>query len=368
MLKLKTSKIGGLRLLAVLLTFGLVAAACAGEEEASNEIIVFHNTSSDTYQAAWQRGMQSVAAENNYEVTFIENNYDQTEQNNQVQQQLGGGTTPAAWVWMPPDVNAGKAALRSLSETGIPVIQANQYPPADTEDYFTLYAGVNDVINGRATGELILEARQQLIDQGKLSADQPAKLSIIRFWPEFGATIARLDGVMSVLQSAIVNGEIELVTGNHTAFNAETGHAQTSAIIPALQNEGVDILYAQNDASAAGAIQALIEGGFTPGDDVLVIGGNCRDDVADLVEGRQFGTGLQGAELEGQFTMQMIVNYLANPTVRAGAYEAPALPDGRPEWPETVSKYNFIPNPPVRGDEVNGFRLWGDTMVNWCSY
>ena len=55
---------------------------------------------------------------------------------------------------------------------------------------------------------------------------------------------------------------------------------------------------------------------------MLVVGGNCRDDVSDLTSGRQFGTGLQAAVLEGQFSAQMMVNYLKNPKVKAGDYAA----------------------------------------------
>ena len=225
-----------------------------------------------------------------------------------------------------------------------------------------------DVVNGRTSGELIAQAREVMLADGLLTAGEPVKLAIIKFWPNFQASIDRLTGVYSVIGDAIDAGEYEIVAEAVDAVDATSGYDGASSIMPKLQADGVDIVYAQNDASAAGVILALIDGGFTPGEDVLVIGGNCRDDVSDLTSGKQFGTGLQAAELEGEFAMQMIVNYLNNPTVTPGDYEAPATPDAYPVWPDAVSKRNFIPNPPVLGSEVEGFQLWGDSMVNWCSY
>ena len=361
----------GLVLLGAALAVTLLAAGCGDDEPPgadSKEIIVFSRTSSDTYQAAWQRGMVKTATDNGYTVTFFENNADQNEQNSQVNQQIGGGAEPAAFAWMPADASAGAATLKKLSETELPVFQVNQLPPAGTEDYTVAYAGVNDVINGRTSGELIAQARDQMIADGKILASEPTKLAIIKFHPEFAASIDRLAGMRSVIGDDIDAGVYEIVGEAEDAVDAQTGFDAASSIMSRLQEAGVDIVYAQNDASAAGVIQALIEGGFTPGGDVLVIGGNCRDDVSDLTSGRQFGTGLQGAELEGEFSMQMIINYLNNREVAAGEYEAPPTPGGYPDWPDTISKSNFIPNPPVKGDEVDGYRLWGKSMVDWCSY
>lgn len=344
-------------------TSGTATAGAATSVEGS-EAVAFVRTSSDTYQAAWQRGMNRIAEENGVTITFVENNADQNEQNNQVQQQLGGGEQPDVWLWMPTDAQAGVATLRTLSQSGIPVFQVNQLPPEGSEQYITAYAGVNDLINGRTSGELILAARDELISRGRLEPDEEAKIAYIKFFPGFQAGIDRLEGVESV----IGDEPFTVIAEADDAVDATTGFDATSSIMPILTQEGVDIVYAQNDAAAAGVIQALTDGGLIPGEDVLVVGGNCRDDVSDLVEGRQFGTGLQAAELEGEFTMQMVVNYLANPTVEDGEYEAPATPDARPEWPETISRFNYLPNPPVLGTEVNDTMLWGQSMVELCSY
>ena len=59
-------------------------------------------------------------------------------------------------------IGMGAASLKALSDTGIPVIQVNQLPPPETQQYVTAYAGVNDVLNGRTSGELMIKARDAL--------------------------------------------------------------------------------------------------------------------------------------------------------------------------------------------------------------
>lgn len=330
----------------------------------TKEIIAFVRTSSDTYQAAWQRGVKKVISSAGYTVQFIENNADQSEQNSQVQQQVGGNKSPAAWMWMPADASAGAASLKALHDTKFPVFQVNQLPTANTAKYVTAYAGVNDVINGQASGQLILQAKAALVAAGKLKSGDNAKLAIIKFYPQFAATTDRLKGF-----NQIVNGKgIDVVAQADNAVDATTGFKATLSIIPIAKSKGVDLLYAQNDASASGAIRALQQSGLVPGKDVLVVGGNCRDDVSDLTSGRQFGTGLQAAELEGEFSAQMMVNYFKNPTVKDGEYTAPPTPDATPEWPKEISKSNYLPNPPVRGSAVTTTKLWGRSMTSLCSY
>ncbi|AXT84258.1 hypothetical protein C6I20_02990 [Aeromicrobium sp. A1-2] len=327
-------------------------------------VIAFVRTSSDTYQAAWQRGVKEVLSEQGYDVKFVENNADQAEQNSQVQQQVGTNKSPAAWVWMPSDAAAGAASLKALHDTGLPVFQVNQLPTKNTEQFITAYAGVNDVINGEASGELVLKAKKQLEATGQIATGDDAKVAVVKFYPGFAATINRLKGFEDVTKGK----GIEIVASADDAVDATTGYQAALSIIPVIKSKGVNIVYAQNDASASGVIRALTESGFTPGKDVLVVGGNCRDDVSDLTSGRQFGTGLQAAQLEGTFSAQMLVNYFANPAIKAGEYSAPATPDALPEWPKEISKFNYLPNPPITADEVEDAKLWGQSMVDLCSY
>src|SRR5262245_55491764 len=52
-------------------------------------IVAFIPTTTNTYIAEWARGAEERAAELGYDLTIIENNFDQAEEDTQVQQQLG---------------------------------------------------------------------------------------------------------------------------------------------------------------------------------------------------------------------------------------------------------------------------------------
>ena len=377
MTNLRVAQHGRLALVGAAVLAGALLVSCSSSGSAggggggtapkpgkNKTVIGFVRTSSDTYQAAWQRGIKGVFDKAGYSVKFIENNADQSEQNSQVQQQIGANASPAAWMWMPADASAGAASLRALYNTKLPVFQVNQLPTASTTKYVTAYAGVNDVINGEASGKLVLDAKQQLVKSGVLKSGEVAKVAAVKFYPAFAATSDRLKG----FNEATKGKGVQIVVSADNAVDATTGYKATLPIIPIIKSKGVHILYAQNDAAASGAIRALAQSGLTPGKDVLVVGGNCRDDVSDLTSGRQFGTGLQAAVLEGQFSAQMMVNYLKNPKVKAGDYAAPATAEATPKWPSEISKNNYLPNPPVLGTAVNTTKLWGQTMTSLCSY
>ena len=327
-------------------------------------MIGFVLASTDTYQAALQKGLKKVLATAGYTVKFIENNGDQSVENSQVQQEIGAKESPAAWLWMPADASAGAASVLALHNTGLPLFQINQLPTASTASYITAYSGVNDILNGEASGQLILDAKADLVAAGKLKPGEDARLAFVEFNPSFAAATNRLKGFDQV----IAGKGIDVVAKTDSAQDATTGYNQTLSIIPQIKSTNADLLYAQNDAAASGAIRALTQSGLNPGKDILVVGGNCRDDVTDLVSGKQYGTGLQAAELEGEFDGQMLLSYFKNPVVLPGDYDAPATTTAPPVWPAAISQNNYLPNPPVKGPAVNTTELWGRTMTSLCSY
>ena len=90
------------------------------------KISVFMPSTSNNYLAEWRRGLEATAADLNFKVTVVENNFDQSEMDLQIQQALAAGETPDIYVFWPADSKAGVASLRALSQTGVPTVVANQ--------------------------------------------------------------------------------------------------------------------------------------------------------------------------------------------------------------------------------------------------
>jgi ABC-type sugar transport system substrate-binding protein len=342
---------------------GSPAAAAAPLAEGKS-ITILMPSSTNNYLAEWIRGAQEEADRQGITLRIVENNFDQAEQNVQAQQEIAAGTPPDLYGWWPADNNAGVATLQALAATGVPVIQVNQFPAAAAEWSWVAYAGVNDVLNGRTAGELLIQARDALVDAGTLElTSEGGNAIVVKFIAGYAAADDRMTGFHEVADPAGI-----VILGEEPAgFDAQTGYAASQGLVTANRDAGIDLVYAQNDPLAIGAIQALEEAGLQPGVDVAVVGGNCHGQLGALEDGKQYGTGLQAPFLEGLFSVNTMARYLANPTVAEGEYNAPADADALPDFPDQISTANFIPNPPVLATEIDDTSLWGYTVRELCS-
>lgn len=343
-----------------------VAGQSASPLAAGKRVVVLMPTTTNTYIAEWARGAEEEAARQGITLERVENNFDQAEQNGQAQQQINAGTLPDAYVWWPADNNAGVATLTALAGTGVPVFQTNQLPAASAPtDSWVAYAGVNDTLNGQVAGEMLLQARDALVQAGTLQLHSEGGNAIaVKFIAGYQAADDRMAG----FHSAVDDAGVQLLAEESAGFDAQTGYTAAQGLITANKDKGIDLVYAQNDALADGVIQALEEAGYTPGSDVAVVGGTCHGKLDNLENGKQWATGLQAARLEGVSTIDVIARYLANPTVTDGDYNAPADPDAFPAQPDTISRYNYIPNPGVPATAIDDTKLWGFTLRELCTY
>ena len=320
------------------------------EEEMGNTIVAFIPTTTNTYIAEWGRGAEDAAAELGYELIIIENNFDQAEQDTQVQQQLGAAEGVVAYAWWPSDNEAGVASLQALADTGVPVIQTNQLPFPGSEQYVVGYAGVNDILNGEVAAELTVEARDAMVAGGATLHSDGGNAIIIGFVAGYQAGIDRSNAARPILEAAGISvlGEVE------AGFGPAEGYDATKQLVAAHRGDGIDLVYAHNSALAEGVIHALEEEGYTPGSDIMVVGGTCHGNLEFLENGMEFATGLQAARLEGVFSIKTLDEYLTT-----GAL---------------ASFGNFIPNPPVRSpaytddNEIESVTVEGFGVEDLCVY
>lgn len=342
---------------------GTNAGTDGGSGSEGKSVVAFTLASSETYIAAYQRGMREAAEAAGIDLKIYENNFDAAQQNSQIQQEVGSGNKPAAYVVQMADPGALSGGIVSLANTGVPVFLSNQFPTPDEAQLMTAYAGVSDVQIGKNGAALLIRARDEQEKKGVELHSAGGNAVFVDIFPSVAASQQRTKGFEEELEGS----GIDLLAHAYGATDPSTGAAKMQALIAAHKSDGIDLVFAQNDAIAAGAIQALTRAGYKPGEDVMVVGANCRDDLSLLEEGKQFGTSLQGAVLEGSFTLDIVGNYLNNPTVDPGVYAPPAAPE-KPELPETISKYNYIPTPAVEHQDVGKVTLWGQTMQQWCDY
>ncbi|MCL4371187.1 MAG: sugar ABC transporter substrate-binding protein [Chloroflexi bacterium] len=326
-------------------------------------IVMFVPTSTNNYVAQYEKGAKAEADKLGLSVQFIENNFKQQEQDVQVQQQVAKTDKPGAYVWWAADNSAGVASLKDLSDTKVPVfVRLNPVP--GTESLWTAFVGPDDVGIGESGGKLMLQARDALKASGVTLHGQGGNAIIVTFQQGYSPGVDRTNG----FKKAIAGSGIQVLDAQGAGTDEASGYKVGAQMIAANKAKGIDMLYGNNDAMASGAMKALDEAGLKPGKDVAVVGGNCHGDLSDLTSGREFGTILQPAMLEGSYAVDNIFKYLRDGTVKDGTGAPPMDKDKYPSLDGPVYKYNPIPSPPVLAKDVNSTTLWGSSMIEQCKY
>ena len=333
-------------------------------ETKTNHIVCFMPTTTNNYIAEWARGAEEAAKKLGYELTRFENGFKQEEQDIQVQQQVAAKGKPACYIWWPTDNAGGLASLKALADTGVPVIQANQLPVSGHDELWVAYAGVDGKLNGTVSGEMMVEARDKLKARGHRMHSPGGNCLVITFPVGYQSGVDRVEA----FKEAISGSQIRILDQQPAGFDETAGYDIGAQMIAANRAEGIDLFYANNDALALGMIHALEEAGYHPGKDVMVVGGTCHGDLTALREGKQYATGLQAALLEGMFTVQTVHKFIVSGKTEGEVYRAPGDPDSIPEAKGIPARFNFIPNPPVRSDEIDTTRLWGYRFDQLATY
>ncbi len=347
------------------LALGLAGALALGASAATSmaaskgKIVVFIISSTNPYVGQWEKGATEKAKELGYEVKFIENNFNQTEQDSQVQQQIASGEKVAGYVWWPFQNAAGVASLRALKQTGAPVILTNQFPIKGTEKFWTAYAGANDFLSGKTAAEMLLDTC------AKSTTVKCDKGFIIRFPAGYSAGTDRVNGFESVAKGKLTTVAVVPSGG----FMEDDGYKVASQIIPA-HKDGLTWIYTENDSMAGASAQALRENGLTPGKDVYVVGGTCHGDPTHVINGDLIGTAIQSGYFEGWLAVQTLAKFNRDGKVKDGEMFYPDNPDAPPSDDGLAYRFNYIPNPPVANTQLahDTTKMWGKTLAQLCEF
>ena len=223
---------------ALALALGLTGT-CAFAESAG-KIVVFMPPGTDNYLAQWQVGAKAKAKDLGYDIKIIESSRDQAEQDSQVQQELASGEDVAGFIWWPYVNAAGTGSLRTLSQTGKPVIFTNQYPIAGTEKFWTAYAGVDDFLNAKTAAQMLLDAC------AKSTTVKCGKGMIFTFPAGYSAGADRAKAFTEA-----VEGKLEVIQQEPAGFMSQEGYKVGSQLIPPKKDE-ITWVYTESDSVGAG--------------------------------------------------------------------------------------------------------------------
>jgi len=351
-----------------LLAIGLAACSSGGSSAATDVegtgsvkgdgrlLMVFMPSTSNVYLKAAAEAIKSEAKQLDYQAKIVENDWDQTEQDQQVQEWLATGEKAAAILFWPASAAAATNSIRQLAAQA-PVIQWNQAVQPDAKEFVTAYAGVSDTGIGIEAGKDALDALKKLTADGHTFSGPGGKPNLIEI--RFTSGYAAGDDREKAFADATGDAFNVLAVEPTPTVDAQGGFAAASQVIPQYLDEGIDFVYCHSNDVANGVVQALEQNGLKPGKDVIVIAGTSSGDLANLKSGKIWSAVLQSPVIEGILVVQTAAQYLATGKTAQGDVTLPVdenAPEVAVQAPHVAT---LMMNPQVTAANIDSIKVWG---------
>ena len=278
------------KLISSLLVATMVMApmAVANAEEAAGPYTIGYApaTLNNAFWLAVKDGVEKAIEEKGIEVELvdIDANGDQSIMNDGIANLLISGVD--AILCAPADSNAVGSALEQCQQAGVPVINFDT-PVPDAEMVETIIASDN-----YNAGYVVGKDAAEKMDDG-------AKILVLHS-PRASACVQRYEGFVAALEeSGKEYTEVNNLDGQGATEVSMTLTADALVADPDLQ-----VIFAVNDPSAMGAINAIQQATVELTNDIMVYGVDGNPDAKKLIEsGEMEGTGSQSPETLGYDSM-----------------------------------------------------------------
>ena len=163
-------------------------------------------------------------------------------------------------VFCPVRETGWDTVLEEANEAGIPVIVLDRAISVSDESLYTCFVGEDMREEGVKAGRWL---EQELEEKGK---EEKINIVVLQGTEGSSAQLGRSNGFATI---AARHSNWKLTAQNGGDFTEAKGKEVMSRFLNEFDN--IDVVVAQNDDMAFGAIDALEEAGIRPGEDVLVI-------------------------------------------------------------------------------------------------
>lgn len=338
---------------------GDTAAAGSGTLDGKGALLkIFMPSTSNVYLAAAAKAAEAQAKELGFTTSIVENNWDQTEQDQQVQEWIATGEKAAAVLLWPVSAANATATIRSLSEVA-PVLQWNQLIDPAADDYIKIgYAGVSDLGIGDQAGKDTLAQIDKLTADGYKFHGPGGLPNVLEIQLGLGDYSAGVD--RDTAFQKVVKGKINFLgVEGAKDFDAQGGYTAASTAIPKYLSDGIDIIYVQTNDMGNGVVQAAEQNGLKPGKDVFLMTGTSSGSMANLESGKITTAVLQSPVIEGTLIVDTAAQYLATGKSVDGDVTIPS-DEAKAELTTTApTRHTFMMNPSVTAENIGTFKIWG---------
>ena len=280
-------------LISCLLFLVLILTSCSapqktGSEESDLIVVGFSQvgSESDWREANTVSMVEAFSVENGYRLIFDDAQQKQEKQITAIRNFINQEVDYI--VLAPITMEGWDTVLTEAKAAGIPVIIVDRMVDTDDPDLFTCWVGSDT----RREGDIAVKWMEENL---------AGPLRIVHLQGNIGssAQAGRTDGLEAGLKE---NKDWTLVFQAPGDFVQAKGQELMEEVL----SEGIDfnVIYAENDNMAYGAIDALKEHGIVPGKDVKIISFDAAHDALNLV-------------LSGELTLDVECNPLHGPRVRS---------------------------------------------------
>ena len=298
------------------------AVSTSSDPEKPVKVAVFLIDFTDPYLSLVRKSLEDIQKENEgkVEFTFYDGKSDEAIQNEEIDKVLKEGTDLILLNLISyRDRGAVQTVINKIKETNIPVILVNREPlTIDAIKSYgkALYVGTDAKQAGILQGKVLVDVwntNKEFIDKNRDNIMQYVMLEGERNNIE---AIERTKYSVSTIQQAGIKTE-ELAL-RFADWNAESARNATEALL-LKYGDKIEVIIANNDAMAIGAIQALQKYGYNKGDKtktIAVVGVDAIPEAQDLIrKGFMAGTVIQDAPAMAKalYTVGMNLVYNKNP-------------------------------------------------------
>jgi len=286
-------------LLAVALIFSFVGCAA---KPAKPKIGVAIYKFDDTFMSYVRNKIES-AAKGNIDISVQDSQYDQPKQNDQVDQFLTQGCTSLAINLVDP--SAVSVVMGKAQKKKIPIVLFNREPvAADMAKYDkAYYVGAKAQQSGTYEGEIIADY-WKANPQADLNKD--GKIQYVMLIGDPSNTDAKFRTEYSIKAVEAAGIQVEKLAEDTAMWDRVKAQEKMAAFLTA--NKGkIEVVFANNDDMALGAIEALKAAGYFKGGKFMpVVGVDATPPALDALEqGTLLGTVLNDAEKQGLATYEL---------------------------------------------------------------
>jgi len=195
--------------------------------------------------------------------------------------------------------------LAEVNEAEIPLILVDRMPDcADKIDYAAAFGG-----------DFVEEGRRQVAWAGEYlksigKGEEEVNVAIMEGTTGAGAQVGRTEGNLAAMADY---PNLKLVAQNTGNFTRAEGQALMESWLKAYDK--IDVLIAQNDDMALGAIDAIKGAGLVPGKDIIIVGCDSVKAAFDAIVAGEMNATIECTPLYGPFVVDAVEKLQAGETM-----------------------------------------------------